>query len=84
MSTPLEKNRGANVATFLERLSSLKESNNLLQKDIAKELNIPLRTYQRYEYGEREPPLSALITIADYFDISLDYLVGRSDDPVRR
>ena len=39
--------------------------------------------YQRYEYGEREPSFQKLIALADYFDVSLDYLVGRSDDPTR-
>ena len=39
--------------------------------------------YQRYEYGEREPSFQKLIALADYFDVSLDYLVGRSDDPSR-
>ena len=40
--------------------------------------------YQRYEYGDRSPAFEQLIALADYFDVSLDYLVGRSDDPVRR
>lgn len=71
------------MITLTTRLIELKESKNLLQKDIAKGINIPLRTYQRYEYGEREPSASVLVALADYFDVSLDYLVGRSDDPQR-
>lgn len=69
------------MPTLSERLIELKESKNLLQKDIAKSINLSLRSYQRYEYGEREPTSSILIKIADYFNVSLDYLVGRSDDP---
>ena len=71
------------MPTLSERLIELKESNNILQKDIAKSINLSLRSYQRYEYGEREPTSSVLIKLADYFDVSLDYLVGRSDDPTR-
>lgn len=40
--------------------------------------------YQFYEYGRNEPTASVLISLADFFDVSLDYLVGRSDDPTRR
>jgi len=40
--------------------------------------------YQRYEYGTREPAHKNLIALADYFDVSLDYLVGRSDIKDRR
>ena len=46
---------GFNMPTLSERLIELKESKNLLQKDIAKAINLSLRSYQRYEYGEREP-----------------------------
>ncbi len=69
-----------NLAT---RLIELKEKNNVLQKDIAKSVGLSLRSYQRYEYGERNPTSDILIKLADYFDVSLDYLVGRSDNPKR-
>ena len=72
------------MATLSERLLSLKSERNLLQKDIAKALNLSLRSYQRYESGEREPTVSALTAMADYFNVSLDYLTGRSDEPGRR
>ena len=68
---------------FCERIVELKTQRNVLQKDLAQAIGIPLRTYQRYEYGEREAGESVLIAIADYFDISLEYLVGCSDDPTR-
>lgn len=71
------------MSTFCERLNELKIAKNVLQKDIPQNTNISLRAYQYYERGEREPNMSALISIADYFDVSLDYLVGRSDDPAR-
>ena len=67
-----------------DRLIDLKIRNKHLQKDIAKSVGLSLRAYQRYEKGEREPTSSVLIALADYFDVSLDYLVGRSDNPERR
>ena len=71
------------MVNFCERLNELKLTKNLLQKDIAKDVNLSLRAYQYYERGERQPNLSTLIALADYFDVSLVYLVGRSDDPTR-
>ena len=59
------------MATFSTRLQELKETKKLLQKDAAKALDVPLRTYQRYEHGQQEPQLSTLIR--------MDYLAGRSD-----
>ena len=67
------------MATFSERLRELKESQNVMQKDVAASIGVPLRTYQRYEYGEIEPKLSVLIKLADFYGVSLDYLAGRSD-----
>ena len=69
------------MVNFCERLNELKLTKNLLQKDIAKDVNLSLRAYQYYERGERQPNLSTLIALADYFDVSLDYLVGRTDNP---
>ena len=62
---------------FCERLRYLRESKGLTQKDIANGIDIGLHTYQRYEYGEREPQLSTLVALADFYDLSLDELVGR-------
>ena len=71
--------------TFPERLKELRISRNLTQKAIADSVGMAPVAYQRYEYGTREPAYEKLIALADYFDVSLDYLVGRSDDPeVRR
>ena len=52
-----------------------------MQKDVAAAIGIPLRTYQRYEYGEREPQISTLFKLADFYGVSLDYLTGRTDTP---
>lgn len=70
--------------TFPDRLKELRIYRNLTQKEIADSIGMAPVAYQRYEYGTREPAYQKLIALADYFDVSLDYLVGRSDDPARR
>lgn len=72
------------MAHFTERIIQIKKDRKLLQKDIAANIGVHLRTYQYYEKGEKEPTLSVLLRLADYFNVSLDYLVGRSDDPERK
>ncbi len=69
--------------SFAERLKNLRTSRSLTQKQIYEAIGMSAIGYQRYEYGEREPAYQKLIALADYFDVSLDYLVGRSDDPTR-
>ncbi|MBQ7125283.1 MAG: helix-turn-helix transcriptional regulator [Clostridia bacterium] len=61
------------------RIRDLREDFDKTQKDISKLLNMQLTVYQRYERGEREIPLWAAIKLAEYYNVSLDYLVGRSD-----
>ena len=56
----------------------------ITQKQAAAVANVSERNYQDYEYGKVIPTATVLIALADYFDVSLDYLVGRSDDPTRR
>jgi transcriptional regulator with XRE-family HTH domain len=69
------------MSQLSDRLVQLKTERKLLQKDIARDIGLALRTYQYYENGEREPTASVLITLANYFNVSIDYLVGRSDNP---
>lgn len=69
---------------FANHLQSLRKAHNVTQKEVAIAIGISERGYQQYEYGERKPNYDYLIALADYFDVSLDYLVGRSDDPRRR
>lgn len=66
---------------FIKRLLEIRTSKNISQIDISKSINISLRSYQRYEKGEREPSLTVIYSIADYFDVSTDYLLGRTDNP---
>ena len=62
-----------------KRVRDLREDHDKTQKDIATVLNMQLTVYQRYERGERELPLWAAIKLADYYKVTLDYLVGRAD-----
>ena len=62
-----------------KRIRDLREDNDKTQKEIAHMLNMQLTVYQRYERGERELPLWAAIKLADYYSVTLDFLVGRSD-----
>ena len=75
---------GGLVMSFSDRIIQLKNERKLLQKDIASSVGLSLRAYQYYEKGQKEPTLSVLLRLADYFDVSLDYLVGLSDTPERR
>lgn len=69
------------MSNFSERLKQLQKEQNLLKKDISKAVGISVMAYYRYETGERTPTLDTLIAFADLFHVSIDYLVGRSDDP---
>ena len=60
-----------------KRIRDLREDNDKTQKDIAILLNMQLTVYQRYERGEREIPLWAAIKLAEFYKVTLDYLVGR-------
>lgn len=62
------------------RIRDLREDSDKTQREIAEFLNMQLTVYQRYERGEREIPLWAAIRLADYYNVSLDYLVGRKQN----
>ena len=70
----------SNLAIALKRF---RKEYKVTQKQAAAAANITERNYQDYEYGKVVPSAVVLISLADYFDVSLDYLVGRSDDPKR-
>lgn len=59
------------------RVRDLREDKDKTQKQIADLLNMQVTVYQRYERGERELPLWAAIKLAEYYNVTLDYLVGR-------
>lgn len=59
------------------RLKELRKLSNLTQKDVSLKLGITARRYQALELNESLPKLSTLIALADTFNVSLDFLVGR-------
>jgi len=58
-------------------LKELRKKKGVSQEDAAKALGITLRTYQNYEYGQREPNIEMILKLSDYFNVSTDYLLGR-------
>ena len=66
---------------FYKRLKDLREDNDKTQSEIAQLLNIKQQQYGRYEIGEYEIPLHHFITLAKYYNVSLDFLAGLSDTP---
>ena len=67
------------MADLSDRLRILRRERNLKQKDMADHFGQSLRAYQYYEAGTRHPEYQHLLELADFFDVSLDYLTGRSE-----
>ncbi len=63
------------------RLRTLRTNRNIMAKTMAEFLEITPRNYQRYERGEIDTPSSKLIKLADFFNVSTDYLLGRTNNP---
>ncbi len=63
------------------RLKELRKAKKISQLKLAMDLNMNQNTISRYETGEREPGINELIKIADYFNVSVDYLLERTDNP---
>ncbi len=63
------------------RLKALRRSKNLSQLKVALDLNMNQNSISRYENGEREADYATLVRIAEYFGVSVDYLLGRTDNP---
>ena len=63
------------------RLKQIRKEKGISQLKLAMELNTNQNTISRYETGEREPGINELIRIADYFDVSIDYLLERTNNP---
>ena len=67
-----------------QRIRDLREDRDIKQLELANYLHIRRNTYSDYECGKINIPIDALIKIADFYHVSLDYLVGRDDIPNRK
>ena len=65
----------------MNRLRDMREDNSLTQTQVANLLHIKQTTYSGYEIGAHNIPVDALIKLADYYNTSIDYLVGRTNNP---
>ena len=63
------------------RLKELRNAKKVTQVKLAMDLNLSQHSISRYETGEREADYDTLVAIADYFNVSVDYLLGRTDNP---
>ena len=63
-----------------KRMREVRKEKGLRQSDTAKELDISLNSYQRYEANEREPMAPFIAAFAEYFNVSADYLLGLTDE----
>ena len=66
---------------YFRRLADTRVDKDLKQKEVAAILEMSPEVYRRYDKGLREIPVWALIKLADYYQTSTDYLLGRTDDP---
>lgn len=71
------------MSNFPERLKQLRKSRGISQKSLAEAIGMSETGIQNYELQVRTPSAETVVLIADYFDVTLDYLMGRSDNPYR-
>lgn len=69
---------------YLQRLKDLREDEDLQQSDIAKLLCTTQPQYSRYETGERKLPVRHLVTLANFYNVSADYILGRTNNKILR
>lgn len=67
--------------SFSLRLKELRKVNNLTLEQLGKNIGSTKATMSNFETGQKKPSLDMVIKLADYFQVSIDYLVGRTDDP---
>jgi transcriptional regulator with XRE-family HTH domain len=74
------------VMGYYPRLRDLREDNDLSIRKLAEQLHMQRTTYHNYETGKRELPFELAITLAKYYDVSLDYIAGLTNDstPIKR
>jgi len=72
------------MSIFADRLKECRKNICKTQREVAVDLGITDRGYQNYEIGNYEPKMETLSKLADYFDVSVDYLMGRDDISKRK
>ena len=70
-----------NLKEFANKLRELRHFNKKTQKEVASKFNISVTCYAGYEQGYRSPDLETLVKIANYYNVSVDYLLGRKPEP---
>ena len=71
------------MKTYVERIRELREDHDLKQKDIAQLLGTTQQVYSRYENGTNEIPVRHLITLSRFYHVSVDYILGETDNKTR-
>ena len=66
---------------YYKRIRDLREDHDLTQRQVAEYLKMPQPQYYRYESGYRDIPTDMLISLADFYNTSVDYILGRTDNP---
>lgn len=66
-----------------QRIRELREDHDLLQRQVADRLHCSQQVYSNYELGQRDIPTEALIRLAELYGVSIDYLLGQTNNPVR-
>lgn len=66
-----------------QRIRDLREDHDLKQRELAAYLNCSQRAYSNYELGQRDVPSEILIRLADYYHVSVDYILGLTNNPKR-
>ena len=64
----------------LDKIRNIREDRELTQKELSEKLYVSKKTYERYENGERIPPIDFMIRLADFYNVSLDYLCDREKE----
>ena len=76
----IKENKQGEVLMIFERIRNLREDSDKKQQELADYLNIKQTTYSKYELGKVNIPVEVLIKLADYYDVSVDYLLGRTNE----
>lgn len=66
---------------YYPRLKDLREDKDLMQKEVASVLDIDQRVYSNYETGKREIPTRYVVILADFYNTTTDYILGRTNNP---